>query len=477
MMSRARFTRRAYLRLIGGTVGAVAVAGLATACGTPPAPTATPAPAAKPAEKPAEKPAAPAPAAQPKPAEGDKTLVYWTFMPTDQRFAGRKTLFPQWGEKNKATIQIEDVPAGNPFNQKMAAAYAAKLLPDLLDPWDSNATISFASQTFIIAVDDLVKDIGKDDFFKVGLDFGTWKAKLYGIPLIGWPHLMHYRKDWFEQEGLKPPTNWAELLDVSKKLHGKTKDGTQIAGISGFFASIHAPYMFQDYVGPNSGYTFNEKGDVVINSKEVREALTMIKDLVPYFQAGYGNMDYGTTRTQFVEGKIAIETDSTSMANVIVKTKPELGAKVSSVLLPFGPSSKKDRSGFNGISYFSIGSQSKYTDLARDFLKWFYSTPIYTEAFMTYDWGLIPERRSVAESQDWHKKVPEQAKPIIQAGVKAAELSTFPGQDFGVNPIANKLLADDVYRNLLQKVAEGKETVDAALKWAEDEVKRIVKEN
>ncbi len=463
----SKLTRRSFL----AGLGVVATLPVIAACAPP---TPTPAPAKPAAEAP--KPPTPAPAAKPAASKEEVTLVYWTFMPTDQRFPGRKTLFPQWGEKNNAKVQIEDLSAGNPFNQKMAAAYAAKLLPDLLDPWDSNATISFAAQSFIAPVDDLIKELGKEDFFKTALDFGTYKGKLYGLPLIGWPHLMHYRKDWFAEEGIKPPTTWSELIDIVPKLHGKTKGGNQIAALSGFFKSIHAPYMFQDYVGPNGGYTFNEKGDVVINSKEVAEAMQAIKNLSPYFQAGFTNNDYTETRTMFVEGKIAIETDSTSMANVIVKTKPELGQKVTSVLLPWGPSSKRDRSGFNGISYFSMGAQTKYADQARSFLLWFYSKPIYTEAFKTYDWGLIPERRSVADSPEYRKAVPEQAQPIVEAGIKAAELSTFPAQDHGPNPIANKLLAEDVFRNLLQKVTEGKEGIDSALKWAEGEIKRIVKE-
>jgi ABC-type glycerol-3-phosphate transport system substrate-binding protein len=168
--------------------------------------------------------------------------------------------------------------------------------------------------------------------------------------------------------------------------------------------------------------------------------------------------------------------DSTSMANLIVKAKPELGQKVTSVILPWGPSSKQNRSGFNGISYFSIGSQTKYSDLARDFLKWFYSPPVYKEAFLSYDWGLIPQRRKVSDDPEWRKALPEQARPIVEAGVEAAELASFPGEDVGPNPISNKLLAEDVYRNLLQKVADGKDGVDANLRWAEAEIKRIQKE-
>lgn len=471
-----RFTRRAYLRSSVGAFGAAAVAGLLTACSAPAAP--TPPPPAKTTGQPA--PAATAvpvaPAAQAKPSGEERTLVYWTFMATDQRFPDRKVLFPQWGEQNKAKVQIEEVAAGNPFTQKMSAAFAAKLLPDLLDPWDSNAVITFAAQGFLKDVEDVMKESGRDDFFPTAVDFGTLKGKLFGMPLLGYPHLMHYRKDWFAEEGLKPPTTWEELYPVVKKLHGKKKDGGEIAGISGYFGSIHAPPFFQNMVGPNNGFTFDEAGKVVIDSKEVQQAMQHVKNLVPFFQSGYANMNYGDTRNQFVDGKIAIEMDSTSMANVIVKSKPEMGEKVTSVVLPWGPSSKQNRSGYNGISYFSIGSQTKFPDLAQSFLTWFYSPEIYLKAFLSYDWGLIPERRSTATSPEWHNKLPPQAKPIVEAGAKAAEISTFPGQDHGPHPIGNKLLAEDIYRNLLQKIASGTDTVDGALKWAKGEIDRINKE-
>jgi multiple sugar transport system substrate-binding protein len=475
-MLRAASTRRQALRALS----LAATGALLAACGggAPPAPTSAPAKAAEPAKAAApakDAAAAPQAAAPAKAAAGETTLVYWTFMATDQRFPARKEMFPRWGQPKQAAIQIEEIVAGNPFNQKMAAAYAAKLLPDLLDPWDSTALITFAAQDFVQDVDQVLKETGKDDFFPVGITFSLYKGKSYGLPLLGFPHLMHYRKDWFEEEGLKPPTTWEELYGVAQKLQGKKKDGVEISAVSGYFKSIHAPPFFQNMIGPNDGYTVDEAGKVAIDSKEVREAMQHVKNLVPFFQAGYANMEYGDTRNQFIEGKIAIEMDSTSMANLIVKAKPEMGKKVTSAILPFGPSSKRKRSGYNGLSYFAIGSQTKNADLARDFLKWFFSVPVYTEAFKSYDWGLIPERRSVADSEDWRKALPEQARPIIEAGVKAAELSTFPGQDFGPNPIGNKLLAEDVYRNLLQKVGSG-EPIDAALKWAAGEVNRIMKE-
>src|SRR6476661_4461671 len=101
-MLRGTLSRRRALRALGiGASGAFLVA-----CGgaAAPAPTSAPAKAAEPAK---DTGAAPKAAEPVKAAAGETTLVYWTFMATDQRFPARKEMFPRWGQPKKAAIQIE----------------------------------------------------------------------------------------------------------------------------------------------------------------------------------------------------------------------------------------------------------------------------------------------------------------------------------------------------------------------------------
>src|SRR5262245_17637044 len=321
-----------------------------------------------------------------------------------------------------------------------------------------------------------MRDIGRDDFFTPGVTFGTFKSKLWGIPLAGVPILMYYRKDWLEEEGITPPTTWDDILGAAKKLNGKTKGGAQIAAVSGYFGPPHAAVFLQNHLGPNNAHLFDQQGKVAVSSKETREALQQIRAMVPYYQPGYTNMNYGDTGNMFSDGKLAIQWGSTTTATSLVRSKQDVGSKSAAVLLPWGPSSKKDGGGYNGINYLTLGAQSKNADLVRDFLKWHYSPPIYSEIYRSLDWAFVPQRRSVATDAEWLKVVPANARPSIDAGVKAAEVGTVPAQDFGPNPLANKLIAEDFYRNILQKTAGTSDSIDDVVKWADGEIKRIIKD-
>ena len=475
-MFRARVTRRQALALVGlGATGAFLAACGGAAPATQGAPTSAP---GKPTE--ATKAAGTQPqAAEPaKAAAGETKLVYWTFMPTKPRFEDRPALFEEFGKPHSAVIEVDDV---SDFDKKLPPAYAAGITPDLIDP-TAPQPVQWAQQGFLVPVDDLVGQIGKDDFPPVALDFATWEGKVYGLPLLGYPHVMHYHSDWLQEEGLQVPTTHDELIMAAKKLTGTTKEGQPRAGISAYMGNAgHSAVFFQNFVGPNEGYTFDKEGKTVVDSPEVFQAMKAVNTLVPHFEPGYKNLVYDETRNLFAERKIAIEIDSTSMGVTIIrkmKTDPKIAETVKSTLIPWGPSSKKDRSGFNGIAYFAIGSKTKQLDLAKQFLSWFYSKPIFTRAFLSYDWGLIPERISVATDPEWLKKVPAPALAIIKAGSEAVKYATFPGQDWGPSPRANQVITHDTYRNLMFKIADAKsdDEIRGALQWAKQDIKQAIEQ-
>jgi multiple sugar transport system substrate-binding protein len=61
------------------------------------------------------------------------------------------------------------------------------------------------------------KDIGP--FFR---DFNaTYNGKVYTIPLDGDFHMVYYRSDLLEKDGLKPPATWDDYMTIAQKYHGQ----------------------------------------------------------------------------------------------------------------------------------------------------------------------------------------------------------------------------------------------------------------
>ena len=65
------------------------------------------------------------------------------------------------------------------------------------------------------------QDIGP--FFR---DFNaTYNGKVYTIPLDGDFHMVYYRSDLLEKDGLKPPATWDDYMTIAQKYNGQDLNG------------------------------------------------------------------------------------------------------------------------------------------------------------------------------------------------------------------------------------------------------------
>ena len=68
-------------------------------------------------------------------------------------------------------------------------------------------------------------------FYPTLIRIGTCDGWLYGVPAFGGGYRLYYNTELFKAAGLdpnKPPTNWGELLDCSKKLSKKDASGNTV---------------------------------------------------------------------------------------------------------------------------------------------------------------------------------------------------------------------------------------------------------
>jgi len=455
--------RRRFLGLAGA-------AALLAACGGAAAPTPAPTPS-RAGGQPAGTPAAAAPAK----SGGGQALQYWSFFPTDNtRWAERPQFFAEWGQKAGASVEVNFVQDAQ-LDAKVQTGFAAKQLPDIIDPGISRGTIGWGRQGIVVDLTDVLAKLGKDDFAKPLLTVLTYKGKLYGLPWMANPQLLFYRKDWAAQKSLKIGT-WEDWLAFSKAFTGKNPAGKDGYGTGGFMAPVHQEQFIQDWLGPNSGYTFDEKWNVVLDThKPNLEAMEFLKKMAATFQPGAANASYGDTNNLFTDEVIAVNLSSTTFVNGIVRSKPDLSDKIGIQTIPLGPSGKPDRGAYLGCYSWVLCSSSAQKDLARDWLSWIMDPPNYVRVFKTIDFGHIPVRPSVANDPKLAQIVPALALDTIKAGIKATETSTLTGQDWGPNPVARQITAQNIWSSLAQKVAADQPA--ASLKWAADEIRKIVKDN
>ncbi|MCL6571555.1 MAG: extracellular solute-binding protein [Bacillus sp. (in: Bacteria)] len=174
----------------------------------------------------------------------------------------------------------------------------------------------FASAGFLDPLDELI-DTERDDFYKTALQIETYNGKIYAIPQYTVIVIMYYRTDLFNKYHLRIPTldkplSWDEFLTAARKLTiDENKDGQpEVYGTIVMGKRHPVPALaFVDWANQAGGGVFDEKGKVIINSRESVKALQFLVDMVHKYKVappGAAAFDHVDNHTLFMQGKLGM---------------------------------------------------------------------------------------------------------------------------------------------------------------------------
>ncbi len=153
-----------------------------------------------------------------------KTINYWHTFTSQSEFAGLDDVMKLFAAAHPdINVVQENIP--NPeYMAKMTAAVVADSRPDV-------AMVSserFGDLLAMGALNDLTDRIQgwdrRGDFIDARFDTISKDGKVYGVPAFAFVDWMYYRKDWFEEAGIAPPTTYDELRDAAIKLTDPAKN-------------------------------------------------------------------------------------------------------------------------------------------------------------------------------------------------------------------------------------------------------------
>src|SRR5262245_26631940 len=81
----------------------------------------------------------------------------------------------------------------------------------------------------LLPLNERMKTIDFADFIPTTMAAGAFQGTQYAVPVDPNVQILVYRKDLFEQKGLKPPATWDELLADAKSFHDPAKERYGIA--------------------------------------------------------------------------------------------------------------------------------------------------------------------------------------------------------------------------------------------------------
>ncbi len=229
------------------------------------------------------------------------TITLWTFEDKPERMAVQEEIVAQFKEKTGHIVELVPV-SESKMGERAVAAFSANALPDIIyypamfsKAWAEAGMLNIDSNSF------LVEELGEDNFAEAGLKQVRWDGSYTGVPTDGMVQMIYYRKDLFEQNNLAQPNNYKDIIAAAKALHNPPH-------MYGFVipTKVDDTYMSQvlEHILMANGIDpIDKDGNVDIDEKSLREALSFYKELHAYSPPG--DLYWKQSRELYFDGKAA----------------------------------------------------------------------------------------------------------------------------------------------------------------------------
>jgi multiple sugar transport system substrate-binding protein len=404
------------------------------------------------------------------PAFAQQGSVHWIkwndFVPASDELL-RKSMVPEAMKALGIKITLETV-NGNDLQPRVTSAIQSGAGPDVFMLFNNHPHIYGSSA---VDVSDVASAIAKAQggYYNVAKANTIDGKKTLSVPWAVIGAEIAYRKSWFEEVGYKEfPKTWQEYHDAGKKLKAKGRPLGQTLGHT--FGD--APTFSYPYLWSWGGKEVDEKGKVVLNSRETLESVKFMQAFwKDSFDEGGLAWDDTNNNRAFLSGTISATLNG---ASIYIETlrKPgqyktekntDMKDDIRHSPLPKGP---KGQFGFHLFQSHMVMSYSKNQKAAKEFLKWIHTPANYEK------WFVSQKGYSTPPTAVWEKHKMWDADPVMAPFKIAAKLGLSPGYAGPPNRKSAEVLTKYVITDMYAKAVQGM-SAEEAVKWAAEEVRKV----
>lgn len=307
----------------GAVIFIVWLALLATSCQMLPEPprlatataqaAATPTPTLEPLRLPVEGSSAPLSLNSPQAADPNPTLTIWVNETSPAHREALAAIAAGFEAEQGVNVEIMFVsPDFLPDLVEMATVTDTYELPDvIIHPIEYS--IGWAERGILNteAAETAVTNLGRDTFNPAALALLDVQGRPAAVPSDGYQQLLIYRTDWFEEQGLAAPDNYADMLAAAEATYDpeNLRSGFVIPTESNLRTTHEA---FEHLAAANGCQLINEAGEVLLTSTECREAINFYYDIVHQFSP-IGVQTDTSARNAYLEGRTGMIMGSPSI--------------------------------------------------------------------------------------------------------------------------------------------------------------------
>ncbi len=330
----------------------------------------------------------------PAPETGPRTLTFFTTEADPPQLEILAQIIDEYHEQHPDVFI--DVVTGTPATrgQRIATLLAAGADAGIFEI-EAAFTRQWAEAGYLLPLNDIFEAIGGKDEFVPGSYFEL-NGTVYALPYATSVYGLWYRKDLFEEAGLKPPTNYQELVAAAQKLTNPDKGIYGIAIPGSTNASVN---FFSTFLWQNCLDYFTPQGEVIFDRPEALEAIEKWVALTKYAPPGFENWSWGDQITAFVTGKAAMSIYAGRLGVRMADQAPHLEDKADIIRLPwcYRPDGDCPYVTYGSWSRIAIAANTKYPETAKDFLKFFLTGDRLARYDATVIGHMVPPTKSVAK--------------------------------------------------------------------------------
>jgi sorbitol/mannitol transport system substrate-binding protein len=265
----------------------------------------------------------------------------------------------------------------------------------------------------------------QDDFISSLRESLSYEGNMYAVPFYGESSFLMYRKDLFEQAGIKVDQNpnyqptWPEVAEWAAKVRTDDRAGICLRGKPGW-GEVLAP--LDTVINTFGGRWFDEQWNAQLDSPEVKKAVNFYVDLINESgELGAASTGFQECANLFGQGQTAMWYDATSAVSVLEDPKeyPELVGKIG--YLP-APIVEKPNSGWLYTWALGIPKSAKNPDGAWKFISWMTDRNYMKLVGEKLGWARVPpgSRTSTYTDLPEYEKISQSYGPLTLKSIQSA---------------------------------------------------------
>lgn len=375
-------------------------------------------------------------------------------------------------EKENPNIKVKQVPVEeDAYNTKVVTLASSGKLPAVIEVGQDYAKVMDKDELIDKdAVKSIISKVGEDKYYEGALKLlKTEDGKNYtGVPISGWVQGIWYNKQMLADKGFAEPKNWDDVLKIAKAFtnSGSKKYGIAIPTVEGGFSE----QAFSQFALSNNANMFDSKGDLTLNTPEMKEALNYYKELSKYTMPG--SNDVTEVKDAFMNGSAPMAVYSTYILPAVYEE-----GKTNNI--GFVIPTEKTKAVYGTVSAYTISSglDDEQKAAAKKLVEFMAKPENNTKLVLMSPGGSQPVNKDVTESKEYKEN-----KVVNSFGELSTEIaSAFDNiQVFGLVDNKNFLIMGDVTSSgavakLINEVTVGGKSVDSAIKEAGEKLKGVLK--